>query len=525
MYKTFILLFAFILLFKSSFAQNFNWISCIGYEDQSISEINSNVIFQKSGNEIYKSNGTLAGTNQIYSFPQNNSIIRNNNGFSFDNDTYFVKMGNFLFFKVISQNGSFLWKTDGNINGTLLTKDLSTNVFCSNLCLMNSKMYFLTSYKDPIWGNITNELWQSDGTTNGTITIKNWTNEPSIYQYNNNIRYFNNKIYFSGFESDGTTSGTIKTGVILPKESESCLYNGYIYYNNNNNIWRTNGTKIGTSKTMDFPINGKIHLFNGWMYFSGGESGPGKPGFELYKTDGTLSNTSIVKDIYLGYKNSYPSNFIHSNNLLYFIADDGFNGRQYWKTDGTFNGTNLVKQIAPTDNGLVLNTSGFNDSDYDRDFKQIIFNNELYFYLKSNNGLKGIWKTDGTLSNTVFIHQTDSIRLIQNINSKIFFVADSNNTCQRSIWTMDNNTSNFEEVKFNLEINNTIFPNPNNGKFKVNIPLENLNNEFEIFDEMGRKIKTIESNNDIDISDFENGIYYLNIKEENIILKILVLKN
>ena len=66
MHKTFILLFAIILLFKSSFAQNFNWISCIGYEDQSISEINSNVIFQKSGNEIYKSNGTLAGTNQIY---------------------------------------------------------------------------------------------------------------------------------------------------------------------------------------------------------------------------------------------------------------------------------------------------------------------------------------------------------------------------------------------------------------------------------------------------------------------------
>jgi ELWxxDGT repeat protein len=36
------------------------------------------------------------------------------------------------------------------------------------------------------------------------------------------------------------------------------------------------------------------------------------------------------------------------NGTLYFQVDDGTNGTELWKTDGTETGTTLVKDINPT---------------------------------------------------------------------------------------------------------------------------------------------------------------------------------
>ena len=59
-------------------------------------------------------------------------------------------------------------------------------------------------------------------------------------------------------------------------------------------------------------------VFNNFVYFVATD---GSAGFELYRTDGTAANTSLVSDIYTGFgASSTPINFVIYDNELYFSA-------------------------------------------------------------------------------------------------------------------------------------------------------------------------------------------------------------
>ena len=55
-------------------------------------------------------------------------------------------------------------------------------------------------------------------------------------------------------------------------------------------------------------------------------------GWELWKSDGTLAGTVLVKDIRPGYESSGPDKLTDVNGVLYFAADDGVNGVELWKS-------------------------------------------------------------------------------------------------------------------------------------------------------------------------------------------------
>src|SRR5439155_23896298 len=72
----------------------------------------------------------------------------------------------------------------------------------------------------------------------------------------------------------------------------------------------------------------QIRGYNGQVFFVAED---GSSGFELWKSDGTQSNATLVKDIAEGGASSYPYNLVVSNGTLFFTADDGIHGVALWK--------------------------------------------------------------------------------------------------------------------------------------------------------------------------------------------------
>ncbi|WP_416305283.1 hypothetical protein [Neptunicella sp. SCSIO 80796] len=116
-------------------------------------------------------------------------------------------------------------------------------------------------------------------------------------------------------------------------------------------------------------------------------------GKELWKTDGSLSGTVMVKDINPD-GDSRPSQLIYSNGYLFFSADDGVTGRELWKSDGTTEGTVLVKDVNLFGNTFV-----------DRDAFIISKNNNIYFYGTDGVGGYELWKSDGTADGTSIVKE------------------------------------------------------------------------------------------------------------------------
>ena len=136
------------------------------------------------------------------------------------------------------------------------------------------------------------------------------------------------------WQSDGTTAGT---KIVDP-----------------NVIVLTPGT--GGGRTL-VPVDDKL-------FFPGSASlGDGA---ELFVTDGTV--TGFVKDIYPGFRTSNLSQLTKVFGVLFFSARDGIfeapppdgesaTGQELWRSDGTVAGTRLVKDIFPSSN-----PPGFPDS-------------------------------------------------------------------------------------------------------------------------------------------------------------------
>src|SRR4051794_38467366 len=119
---------------------------------------------------------------------------------------------------------------------------------------------------------------------------------------------------------------------------------------------------------------------NGSLYFNADDS---THGVELYKSNGTPGNATMLKDINPT-GSSLPASFRNVNGTFYFTANDGTHGIQLWKTDGSSDGTTMVKIIHPTGTfqGQPISLFGFN--------------NTLFF--SADDGVHGreLWTSDGT---------------------------------------------------------------------------------------------------------------------------------
>ncbi len=130
--------------------------------------------------------------------------------------------------------------------------------------------------------------------------------------------------------------------------------------------------------------------FQGTLLFTNEAVRDGVLGYELWKSDGTVNSTSLVRWFPTDSVNFYPAQFTEANGQLYFVMYDQEHGEELWRTDGTPEGTALVTDIVPGPRGAkILNLTAVNGT--------------LFFSADDQVHGSELWRSDGTAAGTFLV--------------------------------------------------------------------------------------------------------------------------
>jgi ELWxxDGT repeat protein len=278
-----------------------------------------------------------------------------------------------------------------------LIKDIipgSTGSLPSSLTAVGNMLYFTADSKS--YGK---ELWKSDGTVAGTVLVKD-IRPGAASSFPFSLTAAGNTLYF--FANDGTTG---------PE------------------LWKSDGTAAGTVLVKDiYPgLNGssdgsqssKLTAIGDEIYFNARFAAPNQLG--LWKSDGSSSGTVLVK------AGGLAESLTTVGNTLFFVANDGINGRQLWKSNGLLAGAVPIKTISPPN-------SQYGPSSLTK------VGNTLYFTIETPIANRyELWKSDGTASGTVLVKGSGDWAFgpgsLTSVNDTLFFVADNR------LWKSDGTTA------------------------------------------------------------------------------------
>ncbi len=238
-------------------------------------------------------------------------------------------------------------------------------------------------------------------------------------------------------------------GTLFLRASDGTNVNGTLFFHANDGthgkeLWKSDGTDAGTVLVKDITAGSAdtdLDFFvnvNGILVFTVNDN---TNGTELWRSDGTDAGTFLLKDINPGNNDgigwNLRSDFVVSNGVLYFQAEEPTNGTELWKTDGTTAGTVLIKDIASGNNSA--------DPQY-----FVVANNTVYFY-GQDASRKAIWKTDGTDVGTVSVYTfTPGFYVpakLVDANGTIFFTINDPFTNGVELWKCDGTSLGTSMVK------------------------------------------------------------------------------
>ncbi|MCC6783440.1 MAG: hypothetical protein IT457_11415 [Planctomycetes bacterium] len=368
-----------------------------------------------AGRELWISAGTAGTTNMVRDIaPGAASGFRS--GANNNSPAAMIACGGRAYFIGQDSNGGEPWTSDGSANGTImLTEHLSPGplgaVASTGVALGNTLFFSATSQATGY------ELFRTDGTVASTVLAVDINPGPTDSGVSQMIvaagaMYFAAQGNSAGYElwrSDGTPAGTQLVQDINPNGSSNPRPNGEVpprvlftaTDGTGDELWASDGTAAGTTRMADITPPETRHsepvsiTDGGSTPFTVFTASAPSVGWELWRTDGTPSGTSLLKDIYTGINSSQPdanaagrhrSDYkLAFGGKVYFGAIDATRGGELWVTDGTPSGTVLLKDLTPGPTGSVplylqLGLGGF------------------VFSQGSN-----LWKSDGTAAGTVLV--------------------------------------------------------------------------------------------------------------------------
>jgi ELWxxDGT repeat protein len=133
-------------------------------------------------------------------------------------------------------------------------------------------------------------------------------------------------------------------------------------------------------------------------------------------------NTGAITKLINNTAAGTPSGYIKAGAQVFFSYDDGINGSQLWKTNGTVGSTSLVKIINPTGSGASFSSGS----------QTAVYNNTLIF--PGDNGVNGSnpYVSDGTSGGTKIIQNLQPLsgyganpRNFALVNNKVVYTTNA----------------------------------------------------------------------------------------------------
>jgi ELWxxDGT repeat protein len=334
----------------------------------------------KSGHyELWRTDGTTDGTIKLVDAMSNAQIIM------FEDHVFFTAND--------GVHGKELWITDGTLTGTKMIKDIdSTGDGISNakFQIINGELYFCSKDQN---------LWKTDGTESGTLMIGPFTSIFSSFtagignkwlvghQDNNDGEQF---YIFDLTTHDFTFFRDIIPGPWADDEAEPCatVFKGAIYFilkgSGSYELWKTDGTEANTSVVYSFDLPQGARLEEMWTLND-------KLYIEVRSADDSQSSILMSGDelnkfttIFTG---SYAFTRLEFGDKFITVVSDGIHDYEPWISDGTAAGTHILKDIE------TITTAGTTDiaTTHDR----------LFIFNEDGLGQRSLWSSDGSESGTI----------------------------------------------------------------------------------------------------------------------------
>jgi len=334
----------------------------------------NNIYIYTSSGDLWKTDGTDAGTVKIMPLEARNFLVLGSQ---------------FLFEGFTEAEGTELWISDGTAAGTHMVTDLlpgphgafETAFSTQGFRRFGNGALFVAN--DGVHGR---ELWFTDGTAAGTRMVRDLV--PGA------------KGMFDLSYAFITTLGDYAYFVAFDEE-------------HGNELWRTDGTESGTGFFADLnPGKGSsspvAFLVSGGQLFLVAVK-DAQSSYRLWVTDGGAPRV-------LGTDGPYPTTGLWAiDGKVYFGGRDGLTGTEPWVTDGTDAGTrriaNLAADRAPSSNPQTLAAIG-----------PVMF----FLAIDPNGSLTGaqraLWRTDGTAGGTyTLLPNADRFSGYQAVGPLLFF--------------------------------------------------------------------------------------------------------